>query len=297
MERTQEPVLLQSCDKILERIENSNLSDVEKNKIKKGEMSPFIIYGLDFDNDLNKTIFRHCYFRDKIKYKKNEHASLFGVSTFDTDLNYLLESAFHGIQNSLNHSIYNHYGYRKLDSFSQSVSVALFKYGYFPYNLNSKDKMIDTFFFGETNVNSLYLKVILKDKNQKVIRIPLREIASKECIWEHIKEEFCLNIKYSDLLNINIEDVNYDISNYERDIFKKTKIVVNPKKDFEILSTFIPENFSVIHSHNIIQIIKLYLLYLVCDNDDKYTNSLYDLLNAISIKSDFPYSRKLSRNS
>ncbi len=41
---------------------------------------------------------------------------------------------------------------------------------------------------------------------------------------------------------------------------------------------------------------KLYLLYLVCDNDDKYTNSLYGLLNAISIKNDYPYSRKLSRN-
>lgn len=41
MEKAQEPILLQSCDKILEKVENSNLSDLEKNKIKKGEMLPY----------------------------------------------------------------------------------------------------------------------------------------------------------------------------------------------------------------------------------------------------------------
>lgn len=297
----EEPALLKSCDNILQEIQKTDLNESVKSKISKGEVSPFMLKELDFNDDSKKLIFRYSLSNPKNRlsstpygFKYNAHASLFGASNADSNLNHLFNTSTKAIEDALNNSSFNQYGYRILFSFSQSISVSLFKYGLIS-QIENLPKDGANLVWGETNTNSVYLEVLLKDTTSKQVRIPLREIASKECVWNRIKSKLGYNLNYGDILNIVIEDVNYDISCTNRETFKNTKFTVAPDQDLEFMTSIIPYHFHLISGYNLLQVIKLYLLFLVFNVDAQKINIFYNFIKLLYNNPNV-YPRKIPRS-
>lgn len=298
-----------SIDKLLSDLSSKGVTAEQLSLIQSGKLSPLGALGYPLEEDNDVILFRRTS-SDEINNSRFQRNKLLPYFQSDDErglafssLDYLCENMIASFQNHLNYSKIplSDYYLKKYYSYSRSLSICTFKYR----ANNSSDSDLDTLIFCKMPKNSVYFRVYYKPvfihtnngkslNNQDfvLIRIPFRELGSKECIVNCIVNSLPAGMGLENVCDILIWDVTGSVESLRRKRGENVSFCAAPQKDLEHLSSFVPDNSLILEGKEVIQLLKIYLLSLVCKFDLVYRDRLYSCLNNLCSYSDY-YPKKI----
>lgn len=302
--------LFASVDMILFELSNKGVNEAQLSLVRDGKLSPFGALGYHMEDDNDAILFRRMLSeavsdqKYSEQFRRHKKVPYFGCSDLWANLHFLCIHMMESFRRQLNNADLPYSYYQGYYSFSRSMSICTFKYGADNWhrNLNSS---YDTLVFCKTPQNSVYLRVYydsICNRNNNdlfygsndyvLVRVPFRELGSKKCFINRIVGSLPRGMTLKDVLDVRIWDVIGDEEHLCRKNIKNLSFCAGNKNDLEHLSSFIPDNSLILQGKEIIQLLKIYLLSLVCEFDLEYQNRLHICLNKLCDCSDY-YPRKI----